>query len=177
MFCPKCGQQQSADDARFCSRCGFLLEGVSRLMAEGGLLPVSWSKRDAPVGDPTAKQRGMRQGAKLVFWSFALVPIFFGLSVFSDSPGPLIVPFTLFMIGIVRMLYARLFGEDMLPARRRGHAPAPVYVPPQDVRGALPPSQRAAPVADPYTPRTTTAEMAQPPTSVTEHTTRLLDDK
>ena len=177
MHCPKCGQQQISEEVRFCSRCGFLLEGVSRLMAEGGLLPVSLSRRDAPAGDPTAKQKGVRRGSKFVFWSVMIMPLIIALSVLFDSPGPLVISGTLFMIGMLQIIYASLFGEDLLPARRRGRAPAQVSAQQQDVRGALPPSQRAAPVAEPFPPRVTTAEIAQPPASVTEHTTRLLDDK
>jgi hypothetical protein len=174
MHCPKCGQQQISEEVRFCSRCGFLLEGVTRLLAGGGLLPAL----PVEAAAPKAKHRGTRQGAKLVFWSVALSPIFFALCILADSPGPLIIPFTLFLVGVLRMLYVRLFGEDFLPVRR-GHSPAQVaaYTPPQQQqRAALPPSQ-SAPVAGPFQPRATTAEIAQPPASVTEHTTRLLDDQ
>ncbi|HAF15758.1 MAG TPA: zinc ribbon domain-containing protein, partial [Blastocatellia bacterium] len=36
MYCPKCGQQQASDAVRFCSRCGFLLEGTAAVLATGG---------------------------------------------------------------------------------------------------------------------------------------------
>ena len=29
MFCPQCGQQQVSDVTRYCSRCGFPLDGVA----------------------------------------------------------------------------------------------------------------------------------------------------
>lgn len=39
MFCPRCGQEQISENTRFCSRCGFLLETVSEVLANGGVLP------------------------------------------------------------------------------------------------------------------------------------------
>lgn len=39
MFCPRCGQQQVSENTRFCSRCGFLLEIVAEVLANGGVLP------------------------------------------------------------------------------------------------------------------------------------------
>jgi hypothetical protein len=39
MFCPRCGQQQVSENTRFCSRCGFLLETVAEVLANGGVLP------------------------------------------------------------------------------------------------------------------------------------------
>lgn len=192
MHCPKCGQQQLSEEVRFCSRCGFPLEGVSRLVAAGGALPATAPPSPAVLttaqAELTAKQRGTRQGAKIVFWSVVLVPIFITLSSVFDSPGPLAPPFILFLAGLVRILYARLFGEDLafidrLPrGGRRGRKVAPVTetAAGQDggagaARGALPASQRA-PFADPFPPRMQTAEMVYPPASVTEQTTQLLDD-
>lgn len=39
MHCPRCGQQQASDHVKFCSRCGFLLELVSDVLANNGTLP------------------------------------------------------------------------------------------------------------------------------------------
>ena len=40
MFCPQCGQQQVTGVIRFCSRCGFPLDGVIQLLSNGGALPA-----------------------------------------------------------------------------------------------------------------------------------------
>ena len=39
MHCPRCGQQQVAEEIKFCSRCGFPLGLVSEILAHGGFLP------------------------------------------------------------------------------------------------------------------------------------------
>ncbi|MGI8494455.1 MAG: zinc ribbon domain-containing protein [Pyrinomonadaceae bacterium] len=39
MHCPRCGQQQVSDNVKFCSRCGFLLELIPEILANGGILP------------------------------------------------------------------------------------------------------------------------------------------
>jgi hypothetical protein len=166
MFCPKCSQQQAADDVRFCSRCGFPL-GVVRELLTGGGIPAA---PPAPAPQRSPRQRGIRQGARLIFWSVVLFPLFFGMCVLFGSPGPLVVPATLFLAGLVWMIYARLFGESFLPAWGRV----------EDVRlgryandYALPP-QPHAPAAALGPQHANTAEMIRP-ASVVDHTTNLLD--
>lgn len=39
MYCPRCGQQQISEQVKFCSRCGFLLELIPDILANGGTLP------------------------------------------------------------------------------------------------------------------------------------------
>ncbi len=39
MFCPNCGQQQTSEQTRFCSRCGLPLGLISQVVAYGGSLP------------------------------------------------------------------------------------------------------------------------------------------
>ena len=64
MFCPQCGQQQVTGVIRFCSRCGFPLDGVIQLLNNGGMLPV-YRSPDEPVPDFTA-QKGVKQGGLLL---------------------------------------------------------------------------------------------------------------
>jgi hypothetical protein len=111
---------------------------------------------------------------KLVFWAVALMPVFIGISIDADSPGPIIIPFTLFLVGLLQIIYVWLFGEDMMPTRKKRSPVQIINLP--DEPAALPPS-RSAPVSDPFRPRTNTAEIVHPPASVTEQTTRLLDDQ
>jgi len=167
MFCPKCGQQ-SSDEVRFCPRCGLQLSGLAAYVAGNEYAPAR--PEAAPAAELTAKRRGTRRGAKLMFFSVVLFPIFFGFCFIIDSPAPLFVPLTVFLTGLVMLVYARLFGDELLPvldsAARR------------DLGAG---SDRPALNAQQYTPaplfnqpRANTAEIYQPP-SVTENTTKLLD--
>ena len=167
MYCPRCGQQQVSDSVRFCSRCGLRLELVTGLLYNESRPETA----EAPPYEsgPSEKRRGVRQGAKLMFISAAVTPIAFGLSIAADSPGPLLLPVTIFFIGLVWLLYFRLFGEDTAPAPAR---PRQVSPPPQRV--SLPQPQ-ATPLTGAAPRRVDTADMAQPPT-VTDHTTKLFEE-
>ncbi len=169
MYCPKCGQQQINDSTRFCSRCGLQINELAQWLAGGGTLAPN-EEATAPEG-VSPKRKGVRRGAKLIFFSVVLFPIFLGLSFAVDEPGPLLLPFTVFLAGLTYLLYYLIFGEQTPPAKTQQAQPArlaPGFGP-----NALPPasniwanSVRADAVR--------TAELAQPP-SVTENTTKLLD--
>lgn len=150
---------------RFCSRCGFQLGAVSALLATGGA-----SADGTPTKVKSEKlrltNRRTRQGAKLMFASGVLLPIAFTLSIIYDNPGPLAIPFIVFMAGLSWQLYFRLFGEE---TTSQTPAPAQLHAPQQN---SLPASH----AADMPRPAPRTAEIVQPP-SVTEHTTRFLDEK
>ncbi|HEV2704880.1 MAG TPA: zinc ribbon domain-containing protein [Pyrinomonadaceae bacterium] len=184
MHCPKCGQQQISEEVRFCSRCGFLLEGVAHLVASGGMVsvpprPMMAAPPAVMPQESATKQRATQRGTKMVFWSVVLFPFFLAFSIGADSPGPLVVPFTLFFLGIMQIIYARLFGEHMLPSRRerRERRKQAEVAPPYQPPNSLPPMQ-STPVAPPsFRQRADTAEFISPPGSVTENTTRLLDDQ
>ncbi|HEX7312860.1 MAG TPA: zinc ribbon domain-containing protein [Pyrinomonadaceae bacterium] len=167
MFCPKCGQQ-SSDEVRFCPKCGLQLAGLPAYIAGNDLL----ANRPDPARqqEMTAKRLGTRRGAKLMFFSVVLFPIFFGFCFIVDNPAPLFVPFMVFLAGLVVLTYARLFGEEIIQiphrASNRDLAPGadrPALGPPQFNPAPLFTQQRA-----------NTAEIYQPP-SVTENTTKLLD--
>jgi zinc-ribbon domain len=181
MFCPRCGQQQLSDEVRFCPRCGLSLAGVPVLLNEGSTASgyavapsqqqqQSKQQQSKPGGVLSGKRGGVRRGAKLMFFSLVLAPIFFLLCLPIDSPAPLIVPVTVFLAGLAVMLYSFLFGEELLPerwvkgrdelggARGQRELSAPPFVPASSFTGQ----------------RVNTAEIAQPP-SITEQTTKLLD--
>jgi hypothetical protein len=105
----------------------------------------------------------------MVFLSIALLPIFFGLSFAVDGPAPLLLPFTIFLVGVIWMLYARLFREPdygvwrgLAPAVGTARRPAMLPSPPDSTSSGFPPPIN-------------TAEIAPP--SVTEHTTNFLGPK
>jgi hypothetical protein len=178
MFCPQCGQQQVSDVTRFCSRCGFPLDGVTAVLSTGGAVP---SQLVQPVGykQLSPRSKGVRQGAVLMLSTFLVVPVMAILTAtIFQGIGHIVVPLAAiicFVGGILRMLYALLM-EDAYPQAggdAGAHYPAPgghqFDRPPH--HAALPPNANPA---GSWRPRPNTAEIYQPP-SVTESTTRLLD--
>lgn len=66
MYCPKCGQQQTSEQVRFCSRCGFALDGVKACLAddvEAGAISAHPRQRNINVGVML-----MFLGALIVSW-------------------------------------------------------------------------------------------------------------
>lgn len=179
MYCPQCGQQQVSDATRFCSRCGFLLDGVAAVLASGGAVPTRYLQPGN--NKPSPRTKGVRQGAMLMLSTFLIVPIVTILSVnLFYGVSQIIIPLTAivcFVGGLLRMLYALLM-EDSTPQMDFGQMGA--YAPPATPQfdrpvhnAALPPA--AANQAPSWRPRPNTAEIYQPPPSITENTTRLLD--
>lgn len=185
MHCPQCGQQQVSGELRFCSRCGFPLGGVSELMATGGNLPTI----EVPMGQRKHSPRyeGIRQGVTLFFIGAVVVPLLAILNSFQvngSSMLDILVPISavlFFVGGFMRILYAAIFEEGTPPQFTSHQNVGLPYMPPAvpsqmnaSARGtALPPAQ-SIPVSN-WRQRPNTAEMVHPP-SVTENTTRLLDD-
>lgn len=168
MYCPKCGQLQPLGNVHFCSRCGFQLDLVSELVAGGGALVTREAITQTNSLSP--RKKGVRQGAKLLFISVVLLPVFFALGFLFDGPAPLVIPLTIFLAGLMRMIYSRLFGEDSPHAYKQTDR---AQTGPASDRFVLPPSQ-SAPAAGLGARRVDTAEII-PRGSVTEHTTKLLD--
>src|SRR5947209_8113358 len=108
MHCPRCGQPQVSNEVRFCSRCGFRLDIVTELLKnDGALVPQTGAPSQSAM-----RRRRTRQGAKLMFISAFLMPFALALSIATDSPGPLIIPPTVFLMGLFWLLYFRFFGEE-----------------------------------------------------------------
>jgi hypothetical protein len=170
MYCPRCGQQQISDEVRFCPRCGLSLASVPVLLTGGEARAAS--EGASAGGGRTLKRAQMRRGAKLMFFSAVLAPIFLAISIASDSPGPLVVPFMVFLVGLAWMLYYVLFGEEIPQA---GVAAGRKEFRDSRNAPALSPST-FAPASGFGQRRANTSDMAQPP-SVTEQTTRLLDEE
>jgi hypothetical protein len=178
MFCPQCGQQQTTAVIRFCSRCGFPLDGVIQLLSTGGTLPV-YRSPDEPV-QISARRKGVKQGVLLFLLGILIVPILGMFASFSNAVFPqmlaILAALICFIGGPLRMLYAALFEEGGPKPIRPYGPPMPMHVPqqfvPQGQRNALPPPP-ARPQGS-WRSRPNTAELVNPP-SVTENTTRLLE--
>ena len=72
MYCPQCGQQQVSDVTRFCSRCGFPLDGAAAVLASGGALPTGYQPGYQQM---SPRSKGIRQGALLMLSTLLIVPL------------------------------------------------------------------------------------------------------
>ena len=171
MYCPNCGQQQVSGEMRFCSRCGLALTGLAEWLAGGGL-PVRRPDQ-AESSELTLRRKHMRRAAKLMFFSGVLFPVFLVFCAAIGAGEPMILPVGLFFVSLVWMLYARIFIDKTTPAiSQAAQPPAFGSIP---ARGSLPPAAHN-PMSNIGRQQVRTNELAQPP-SVTEHTTRLLDNE
>jgi zinc-ribbon domain len=161
MYCPRCGNHPASDRVRFCPSCGLRLDGVLDLLARDGY-PAN-SSVIPPVNAPSPRKRGIKQGAKICFFSIvAFLPVV-GFSIAVDSEALLLLPVTTFLAGIFWMIYYRLFVDEYEPPARNTQAVvAPVAAQPSYL---LPP--QAVPVYQ--------SPIEQPQRqSVVENTTRSL---
>src|SRR2546421_2050566 len=149
MFCLRCGQQQSTDTLRFCSRCGFPMEWAMHLIAHGGMLPRYQPAEGEQKVSP--RKRGVKQGALIFLLGILLVPV---LAVFTNfAPGRLGIMFEFFLIlsailcfvgGPLRMLFAAIFEEGATASHFVPQPYAPPAMPPAPARvTALPPASAA----------------------------------
>ena len=174
MHCPQCGQQQISGEARFCKSCGFPLDGVRELLASGGISSTLEKESHQPRQSP--RRQGVRQGVMLLFMFMVAVPLY-GLI---GKPVMALPPLFL-MAGLMRILYAVIFQEGA-PRKKKQQSNTLPNVAPSTIdqsgtatRGtALPPAQSVPVTAFNARPGDT-REMVNPP-SVTEHTTKLLNE-
>lgn len=183
MYCPQCGQQQAVSEMRFCSRCGFPLGGVAELLANGGVLQAAGGEelREQAL---SPRRRGVRRGVVMMLLGAVIVPVLGILNSYQEDT-PLIeffvaVSAVIFFAGaLMRILYALLF-ESATPGVKRDSITDVLPVSPATLNAgshvsALPPAQ-SIPVSEFKPRRMNTAELRHPP-SVTENTTRLLDEE
>lgn len=177
MYCPQCGQQQVSDVTRFCSRCGFLLEGVAVVLTSGGQIPMRYVQPGNTKLSPRSK--GVRQGAMLMLSTLLLVPLVAIITVNFLEPLEFLIPvvaITCFVGGLLRILYALLMEDAYAPTdvnQVTGYGLAGVPQVDTSARNVGLPLASANSVPS-WRSRPNTAEIYQPP-SITENTTRLLD--
>ena len=168
MYCPNCGQQQISEEMRFCSRCGLALTGLAEWLAGGRIQRVE----QAQTPEPSKRRKHIRRSAKLMFFSGVLFPIFLVISLAIDEGGPMVLPCLVFFVALVWMMYARIFMTETPQVNYQ--APQTTTLGSISARGSLPPATTTSiPVGR---PQVRTNELAQPP-SVTENTTRFLDNE
>jgi hypothetical protein len=184
MFCPRCGQQ-AAEEVRFCSRCGLPLDAAAEIVASEGRPDWLAARDEAGASSLTPRQRGVRKGLMIMSGGLIFFAIAALLTAIKEDLFPfLILAGVLLTIGVMRLLYGLLL-EEHRPARKAAK-PAAVKAPATDTaaaeleRGAprageLPPA-RSVPASLYANTSADTNDMTGSPLSVTEGTTRLLDE-
>jgi len=173
MHCPQCGQKQVSGEMRFCKSCGFSLHGVKQLLNGEGGSPAVENESNKPRQSP--RRKGVRHGVILLFISMVFMPL---IGLIGNHKGDFL-PLMFLMAGLMRILYAVIFQEGA-PRKKKQDSSLP-YVASNTTdqlsteRGSALPPSHSMPVPVFSARRMDTAEMVSPP-SVTEHTTKLLDE-
>jgi hypothetical protein len=181
MFCPRCGQQ-AAEEVRFCSRCGLPLDAAAEIVASGGRPDWLAERDEAPAPSLTPRQRGTRKGLMMMAGGLIFFLVAALLTTFKEDLFVFLIPAGILLtVGFMRVLYGLLL-EEHAPAKKTAKRDA---VKATDAaaeleRGAprageLPPA-RAVPASLYAGTSADTSDMAASPLSVTEGTTRLLDE-
>lgn len=108
-----------------------------------------------------------------MFFSGVLFPIFLVISLAVDEGGPMFIPFFVFFVSLVWMLYARLFSDNTPLLNYQ--APQTTVLSQASARGSLPPAQTTS-IPGVGRQQVRTNELAQPP-SVTENTTKFFNNE
>jgi hypothetical protein len=171
MFCPKCSQAQTSDEMRYCSRCGFPLATVALLLTNDGVLQT----QSVETNRRSLRSRVATESFILTLFSWAVAMVctfWFDASGIYEGIAKIgaVTFFVLGFIGLFRFLYAFLFLK-IEPAQLT-NKPQPALT--EANRSQLPPPQ-TVPISN-WTDRPNTREMA-PQASVTENTTRLLEEE
>jgi hypothetical protein len=119
------------------------------------------------------RRKGIRRAAKMMFFSAVLFPVFLVISLVANHGEPMIIPIVIFFVSLVLMLYARLFSDKTAPVHNQAAQTSTLNS--TSARGSLPPAANN-PMPGFGRQHVRTNELAQPP-SVTENTTRLLDNE
>lgn len=172
MFCPRCGREQAADDVRFCSRCGFQLHVVAQLLDTNGALPGFETEEN--IRPSLYRRATSSAGAKVMFVSIVIFIFVIFLAAAADAPELLFFPFFLFIIGAAMLAYKLIFGEKP-PTQTEVFTAYQKTLYAAGAPATLPPAT-STPVNAYEKPKRNTAEFVPPP-SVTEPTTKLLEQE
>ncbi len=165
MYCPKCGTE-NLDDVNFCRSCRSNLSLVPQALT--GQLPQQPIGRLDKKGRHQSKPPSLQNGIREAFVGIGF--LFVSLAVMLFAPAGriwwfwLLIPaFTMLGKGISEIVAAR---QQQLPFQQ----PQPHFPPPQPPQQAIPPVPPAVGYQAPKT-----GDLAKPPTSVTEGTTKLFE--
>lgn len=180
MHCPNCGQQQVSNETKFCSRCGFPLSLISQVLAYGGFLPqLAELNKNKSI---FTKKNGVVFGTFWFILFTMLLPAILGILNAPDEPiavCAVIGFFGMLMIVIGSLVFFRSSKENAaFQANQLPPTPA-VHGIPGSQHSALPPQQSIPTSAytAPQAGRWRDTNDLQPTNSVTEETTKLLDNQ
>lgn len=178
MHCPNCGQQQVSNETKFCSRCGMPLGVVSEVLIYGGYLPQLAELEKGKSSIWTRRNGAVFSLFWLIFWLLIMAVVFGGIldisilgelfSVIGIFGGLLIFLFSMFFL-------KKSSTPHFMPQHVPQNTPAGLYGQPNQ---ALPPQQSVPANAyiQPLAGSWRDTNDLQP-ASVTENTTRLLDEQ
>lgn len=181
MHCPRCGQEQASADTKYCSRCGFQLDFVAELLANGGTLPQLASLVNS--GSIYSRKNGVMFAVVwFILFTLLLTPIAAVLDIDGfDEIVPIFGILGVFgsaLILIISLIYLPSSKKPFVAGRTVDPASMPVGLfQRQGTAAALPPQQSqpasvyTAPQGSWKAPET--GELAIPG-SITEGTTKLL---
>jgi hypothetical protein len=178
MNCPKCSQPQSSGESQFCSQCGSPIGGAEQLLMAASETEAPQTQKQTDQLSP--RQKGVRQGVKLMLLSIVLIPAYVLLAALFPANDVLVeshvsdtafekiseaILLTIFLCGLVRILYAQFF-ERSEKEDEQEKLTAQLHA--ASTRYALPPSQ-SIPVSGFGAWRGNTGEVMQPKAE-TKHT-------
>lgn len=173
MYCPRCSQEQTGSEIKFCSRCGFLLTGISEVTANDGLIP----QFNAPEKNKTSLTRRLNLRVFIAALQiFSLLFIVF--CALTGAPEEVVTAAFGFAAGIFFSFLATLFlGNSPVFKVDKSDKISPAELSGAQANFALPPqtSQPVSSYAPPAGAWKTFATNDLAPYSVTDRTTNLLD--
>lgn len=181
MFCPRCGQQ-AAEEVRFCSRCGLPLDAAAEVVASEGRPGWLATHDEATASSLTPRQRGTRKGLMIMAGGLLFFLVAALLTSIKEDLFPfLILAGVLLTVGVMRLLYGMLLEEPGPVKKAAKHAAVKAPDAASELKraasraGELPPA-RAVTASFYAGTSADTSDMTASPLSVTEGTTRLLDE-
>lgn len=174
MHCPACGQQQVSNETKFCSRCGMPLSVVAEVVSYGGYLP-QLAELNKKTTFFTRRNGVWFSILWCLFFLLIMTPLF-GIMNIEELAGASAV-IGIFG-GLIMMISSLIFLKKPFVSYALPPQPAPSQMYGQPQQHALP-QQQSIPVNNYGAPQAgnwrDTNDLQ--PASVTESTTRLLNDE
>lgn len=175
MHCPRCGHEQTSNEIKFCSRCGFQLGLVAELLDNDGFLPQIGDSNN--FGSYLTRRNGLIFSLLWFLFFLFIVTPFAAIADLGDLPA-----FTSILAifgGLILLLFSLLVLKSGKPVSSV-YQPAnlvPAQIKKTPAAGELP-SATQIPASDYVSPAGSwkapdTGELARPH-SVVDHTTKLL---
>lgn len=172
MHCPQCGKEQSFDKIRFCTRCGFALNDVKELLIT--------NSREIKEKKKSKTRKGVSQGLALFLFGLVLISVLAILRDLEIVPQVFVkIAALVFCVGgAIRMCFPFIYGEGISQAKENAafQNDAAHTLKGADITNDLLPPMRSNSFIAVGAQNFDTAELAQPPSIVTEPTTKLLQN-